>query len=119
MNDADPTTTELSGIVLEQADRIFRGEATKERLAAADQGEWPAAIWDAVEQAGLPLAMVAEAQGGVGLAASDALRMIRRAGYHTLPVPLAETMLAAALWTEAGGAVPSGTLTLAPTGVAD
>jgi len=119
MNDADPTTSELSSIVLEQADRVFRGETTKERLAAADGGERPAVIWDAVEQAGLPLAMVAEEHGGVGLAASDALRVIRRAGYHTLPVPLAETMFAASLWTGAGGAAPAGTLTLAPTGVGD
>ncbi len=35
-------------------------------MAAADRGEWPAAIWDAVLQAGLPLALVPEAQGGVG-----------------------------------------------------
>ena len=119
MNDTQESASELSSIVLDQADRVFRGEATKERLAAADRGEWPAEIWNAIEAAGLPLAMVAEAQGGVGLIASDALRLIRRAGYHTLPVPLAETMMAAALWTRAGGEAPAGTLSLAPTGVAD
>jgi acyl-CoA dehydrogenase len=119
MNDAHASAQELSSIVLEQADRLFRGEATKERLAAADRGEWPVAIWDAVEHAGLPLAMVAEAQGGVGLTGDDALQLIRRAGYYTLPVPLAETMIAAALWTQAGGQAPVGTLSLAPTGIAD
>jgi acyl-CoA dehydrogenase len=119
MNTAHASATELSSIVLEQADRLFRGEATKERLAAADRGEWPAAIWNAVEQAGLPLAMVAEAHGGVGLAPKDALQVIRRAGYYTLPVPLAETMIAAALWTQAGGDVPAGTLSLGPTRCAD
>ena len=119
MNDPHTTATELSSIVLEQADRVFRGETTKERLAAADRGEWPAEIWDAVEAAGLPLAMVAEASGGAGLTASDALRVIRRSGYYTLPVPLAETMIAAALWTQAGGEAPAGTLSLAPTGVGD
>jgi acyl-CoA dehydrogenase len=119
MNDPHSSATDVSSIVLDQADRLFRGEATKERLAAADRGEWPSAIWDALEQAGLPLALVPEAHGGVGLAPKDALRLIRRAGYHTLPVPLAESMIAAALWAHASGAVPAGTLTLAPTGVAD
>jgi acyl-CoA dehydrogenase len=119
MNDTHSATTELSSIVLEQADRVFRGEATKERLAAADRGEWPAAIWDAVEAAGLPLAMVAEASGGAGLDAGAALRVIRRSGYYTLPVPLAETMIACALWAQAGGEAPAGTSSLAPTGVGD
>jgi len=119
MNDAHASTAEVSSIVLDQADRLFRGEATKERLADADRGAWPTAIWDAIEQAGLPLAMVAEAHGGVGLTPTDALQVIRRAGYHTLPVPLAETMIAAALWTQAGGDAPHGTLSLGPTRAAD
>jgi acyl-CoA dehydrogenase len=110
---------ELSAIVLEQADRLFRGEVTKQRMADADDGRWPSAIWQAVGQAGLPLALVPEAQGGAGLPPADALRLIRRAGYHTLPVPLPETMLAAALWAEAAGAAREGALSLAPVGVED
>jgi acyl-CoA dehydrogenase len=114
-NGMAPQPDDLSGIVLEQADRIFSGEATAERLSAADRGEWPHAIWAAVESAGLTLALVPEAQGGVGLAATDALRLMRRAGYHTVPLPLPETMIAAALWAEAAGAAPEGILSLAPT----
>jgi len=105
---------DVSAIVIEQADRLFHGEVNKQRLAEADAGAWPAAIWQAVEQAGLPLALVREARGGVGLEARDALQLVRRSGYHTLPVPLAETMLAAALWTEAGGTVEGGPASLAP-----
>ncbi len=111
------TTTQIediSGIVLEQADRLLRAEVSKERLAQADRGEWPAALWDAVEQAGLPLALVPEADGGVGLAAKDAMRVLRRAGYHTLPLPLAETMIAAAVWAEASGQLLDGPVTIAP-----
>ena len=107
-------TDELSSIVLEQANRLFAGEVTPQRLAQADRGDWPAAIWAVVEHAGLPLALVPEAQGGVGLAPVDALRLMRRAGYHTVPLPLPETMLAAALWAQASGAAPKGILTLAP-----
>jgi acyl-CoA dehydrogenase len=109
----------LSAIIIEQADRLFRGEITKERMAQADRGEWPSAIWEAIEQAGLALALVPEALGGVGLLPADAFRLIRRSGYHTLPVPLAETMIAASLWSQVSGAAVSGTLSLAPTSVAD
>ena len=105
---------ELSSIVLEQADRLFRGIVTSERMADADRCLWPAQIWNAVEQAGLPLALVSEAHGGVGLPAVDALRVIRRSAYYTLPVPLAETMLAQMLWTQAGGEPLQGCVSLAP-----
>ncbi len=115
----DTGSEELSAVVIDQADRLFRGEVTKERMAAAGGGEWPSAIWEAVEQAGLPWALVPEAQGGPGLSPPDALRLIRRAGYYTLPVPLAETMIAAALWAEASGAPIAGTASLAPTTAAD
>jgi len=107
-------TEDLSGIVLDQADRLFAGVVTVERLAAADRGEWPAAIWDAVVQAGLPVALVPEAQGGVGLTPVAALALVRRAGYHTVPLPLAETMIAAGLWTRTSGRAVAGMLTLAP-----
>jgi acyl-CoA dehydrogenase len=110
---------DLSSIVLDQADRLFAGVVTAERLAAADRGEWPAAIWEAVEQAGLPLALVPEAQGGAGLAPAAAFALIRRTGYHTLPVPLAETMIGAALWSQASGGVVGGILTLASTSASE
>jgi len=109
----------LSAMVVEQADRLFRGEVTKERMAVADRGEWPSAIWDAVDHAGLTSALVPEAQGGSGLPAADALRLVRRAGYHTLPVPFGETMIVAGLWAEAAGATLGGPSSLAPAGTTD
>jgi acyl-CoA dehydrogenase len=115
MSDAE----DLSSIVLDQADRLFAGVVTIERLEAADRGEWPAAIWDAVEEAGLPLALVAEAQGGAGLAPAATFALMRRAGYHTVPVPLAETMIAGALWTQASGQTVKGPMTLGPTSPGD
>ncbi len=105
---------DLSAILQEQASRLFQQYVTKESLGAVDDGEWPAALWQEMERAGLPLAMVGEEAGGVGVPAEDALRLLRLSGYHTLPLPLGETMLAAALWSQAGGAVPEGVLTLAP-----
>jgi acyl-CoA dehydrogenase len=112
-------SAETSSILLDQADRLFRQHVTKERLAEVDAGVWPGAIWDAVAEAGLPLAMAPEAQGGVGLSAAEAMRLVRRSAWHTLPLPLAETMLGAALWAEAGGGMLEGALSLAPANPGD
>jgi acyl-CoA dehydrogenase len=109
----------VSRLLLDQAERLFRQHATKETLAAADAGEFPEGLWRAVEESGFPLALVPEAAGGAGLAMADVARLIRLSAYHTLPLPLGETILAAALWAEAGGDVPAGMLTLAPTNAAD
>lgn len=105
---------ELSNIIFGQADRLFKDHATKDVLAAADRGQWPAALWQAIEDAGLPLALVPETDGGVGLASHDAASLIRRAAYYSVPAPLAETMVAEQLWVEAGGEATVGTMTLAP-----
>jgi acyl-CoA dehydrogenase len=110
---------EMSRVLLDQADRLFRQHVTQQRLLEADAGAWSAGLWEEVEAAGLPRAMVAEAAGGVGLPAADVMRLIRLTGYHALPLPLAETMLAAALWAEVSGEAVDGPMTLAPTNARD
>jgi acyl-CoA dehydrogenase len=57
---------------------------------------------------------VAESAGGAGLSWQDAHVMVRAAGRHTAPVPLAETIVAGALLSRAGLQVPLGPITLAP-----
>jgi acyl-CoA dehydrogenase len=111
---ASPALPDMSAILLEQADRLFQLHATPQTLAAADQGAWPEAAWKAAEEAGLPLALVPEDLGGVGLSPAVACLLIRRAASYAFPAPLAETMVAAALWAEASGELAEGALTLAP-----
>jgi acyl-CoA dehydrogenase len=113
------TDQDISRILLEQSDRLFQQHATKDTLTAADRGEWTAPLWAAVEDAGLPLAFVAENAGGVGLGAGDVARLIRRSAYYAIPLPLAETIVANALWTEAGGDPLDGSATLAPLNAED
>ncbi|MCK1546350.1 acyl-CoA/acyl-ACP dehydrogenase [Bradyrhizobium sp. 179] len=105
---------DMSAIVLEQADRLFAQHIDKKVLSAADAGQWPDALWSAVEDAGLPLALVPEMNGGAGLAPDVAANLIRRCAFHSVPLPLAETMIANALWADAGGEVIAGAVTLAP-----
>jgi len=113
-HDSSPALADMSAIVLEQADRLFQLHVTPQCLAGADQGVWPEAAWRAAEETGLPLALVPEALGGVGLAPTVAALLMRRSAFFAFPAPLAETMVAAALWADASGEVAEGPLTLAP-----
>lgn len=107
-------TNDMLSIVLEQADRLLEGEVTRERLIAFDRGESQPALWKSVEDAGLHLALVDEAKGGAGLRPQHGLRVLRRAGYHTAPLPVAETMLANWVWTAVGGEPIAGTVSIGP-----
>ncbi len=108
-------SNEISAILRDQTDRLLAEHVTRAVLAAADGGAWPEALWAMVEEAGLPRAMIAEEKGGAGLAPAEALSLLRRAGYHALPLPLGETMLANGLWVASGGEPIAGPATLAPT----
>ena len=90
-------------IVSEQTDRLFRDLMTRDAQEAASRGQWQPALWQAVEDAALPLALVPEAQGGSGLDAPTALEIIRLAGYRGLPLPLGDTLAARDLWARSGG----------------
>jgi alkylation response protein AidB-like acyl-CoA dehydrogenase len=60
-------------ILLGTAERIFAGIATSEQLAEAERGIWHAEGWRMIEEAGLPLALVPEEQGGFGFSPVNAL----------------------------------------------
>ena len=62
---------------------------------------------------GLPLVAVPEDKGGAGGTLADMLALLRLAGSHALPVPLAETALANLLLAAAGGQPQPGPATLA------
>jgi len=94
---------DFSSIISEQTGRQFRDLLTGAALEAASAGRWQPALWQSVESSALSLALVPEAEGGVGLAAADALEIVRLAGYHGLPLPLGDTLAAKALWIAAGG----------------
>ena len=109
------STTGLPGEMLrETASRLFQEHCETKVLREAEQGVWPAAAWAAVEEAGLHRALVPEEAGGFGVAIPDALSLLRVAGEHALPLPLAETMLASWLLAGARLDIPDGPLTVAP-----
>ncbi|MDP4021479.1 acyl-CoA dehydrogenase family protein [Methylobacterium sp. NEAU 140] len=109
---------DVAGIVLDQAGRLFSAHITPALLAACDGASgpaaWPAPLWEAIDESGLPLALVPEARGGIGLDATVAARLIRACGRAALPLPLPETIAGAALWAAAGGEAGAGALSLVP-----
>jgi acyl-CoA dehydrogenase len=106
--------SETRNDLLNTVDRIFDEHCPKTVRESAEAGEWPAALWRALEEVGLTRAALPEAAGGSGLEFDDAMLALRRSAYHGAPVPLAETMLAGRLLAAAGLAVPQGALTVAP-----
>jgi acyl-CoA dehydrogenase len=106
--------TELSELLAPTVTRLFTDLVTKELIVSAEKGAWPDKLWRALEEGGLTLPLVADAAGGAGGAWSDAHVVVRAAGKHAAPVPLAETIVASWLLTQAGLEVPLGPLTLAP-----
>jgi acyl-CoA dehydrogenase len=106
--------SEASALLGDVVTRLLTERVTRELLETSEKGEWPAALWQAVEENGLTLPLVPEAQGGAGIAWSDAYLIVSAAGRHAAPIPLPETVVASWLLAGAGLEVPSGPLTLAP-----
>jgi acyl-CoA dehydrogenase len=71
-------------------------------------------LWAPVEEAGFPLLLVPEADGGFGGDWQDAFAVLRLAGYHALACPVGEAIIAAWLLNRSGLEQPEGLATIAP-----
>src|SRR3981081_8858 len=100
-------------MLLETADRFFTQRCGREVVNSVEKGAWPADLRKEIEEMGLPLIAVPEDKGGVGGTLADMLALLRLAGSHAVPVPLAETALANLLVAAAGGEPKAGPATLA------
>jgi len=107
-------TTELRTLLGDTVTRLFTDLCTKELIESAEKGAWPEKLWRALDEGGLTLPLVSEARGGAGGVWRDAHVVVRAAGRHAAPVPLAETIVASGLLAGAGLDVPLGPLTVAP-----
>jgi acyl-CoA dehydrogenase len=101
---------ETASLLRDSAERLFA--SFTERDTGAIEGHWSRSIWSKIEEAGFPLAFVGEAAGGFGIAAAQAMTLVRVAAFHAAPVPLAETMLANRMLSEAGFPVAAGPATV-------
>ena len=106
--------SELGSLLADTVTRLFTDVVTKDLIESAEKDVWPDKLWRALEEGGLTLPLVPESAGGAGGSWLDAHVVVRAAGRHTVPVPLAETIIASGLLARAGLEVPLGPLTLAP-----
>ena len=110
-----PTTdqNELRTILGDSVTRLLTDLVTPDLITAAERGEWPSALWRAVEENGLTMPLVPESKGGAGATWADAFVVVNAAGRHAAPIPFAETIVASWLLSDAGLGVPEGPLTIA------
>lgn len=104
---------ETRDMLLETADRFFTEKCGREVVNGVEKGVWPADLWREIEEMGLPLIAVSEDKDGAGGTLADMLALLRLAGSHAVPVPLAETALANLLIGAAGGRPASGPTSIA------
>jgi alkylation response protein AidB-like acyl-CoA dehydrogenase len=106
-------------IVAQTAERIFADLADAQTINHDKKGGWKAPLWTALSEAGLPLSWVSEDCGGSGASLAEGFSVLSAAGRFAIGVPLAETMLAGWLLSQAKIASPEGEMTVAPAGPKD
>ncbi|WP_185208971.1 acyl-CoA dehydrogenase family protein [Sphingomonas sp. NBWT7] len=93
--------SDIGTMLADTAERLFLDHGDAIARAQSD-GQWPGDAWAAIEESGLPLVLVPEANGGFGVPTSEAFSLIRQTGRHALALPLADTIVANALLAAAG-----------------
>tara|TARA_R110002111_G_scaffold262444_2_gene338563 strand:+ start:38150 stop:39217 length:1068 start_codon:yes stop_codon:yes gene_type:complete len=89
-------------LILDTAQRIFADYCSTEVVNSAEANQYPEALWQALEAAGLLLVWVPETADGVGGSMGLGLSLIRQAARYALPVPLADALLANWLMEQSG-----------------
>jgi acyl-CoA dehydrogenase len=111
--------SEVENIVAQTAERIFADLADAQTINHDKKGGWKVPLWQALTEAGLPLSWVPEDCGGSGASLAEGFGVLSAAGRFALGVPLAETMLAGWVLSQAKIASPEGEMTVAPAGPKD
>lgn len=107
------TSDQARALLLDTASRLFAEGAEETLQEQVESGEWPGAFWDAIEDNGLPWALVPVEAGGIGLELADAIAVLRLAGAFATPAPLLETMVGRWLLASADLEIPDEPLTIA------
>ena len=95
--------------------RLFAAKVDKHQRLSAETGELDMALWQQVSDSGFALLLATESAGGLALGWTSAYPILRGLGHWQVPLPLAETMVAAMLASMAGLDLPNlsnGPLTL-------
>ena len=94
-------------------EHILKQHCTPAAVRGIERGESPAALWDAIAEAGLLDLLTPEASGGAGLHLAEMFPLFLLFGRYAAPVPVAQSIAARALVADQA-AIPRGMLTMAP-----
>ncbi|MCA8927854.1 MAG: acyl-CoA dehydrogenase [Alphaproteobacteria bacterium] len=103
-------------IIVDTVTRVCQDLCEPGVVNDAEEGKWPADLWNTLEESGLTLTWVSDELGGAGAEMADGFAVLKVAGAFATPVPLAETLMAGWLLAQAGMQVPMGPMTVAPAG---
>ena len=104
---------EQQQMIRDTLERLLTDLCTADVVDAAEAGEWPEELWQALTETGLTLAGISEQTGGTGGDVTDSLLVIREAARFAAPVPLAEHFLAARLLESSAMTVSQPVMTVA------
>ena len=103
---------DIQDMIADSANRMFADSVDRRLLDSVESGSWPADLWNLVEESGFTKVLVPESAGGTSGRWSDACPLLHALGYHRVPLPLSETIIASGLLAQAGIEIPDGPLTL-------
>ena len=104
--------SETANLIREAAHRLFAQHVTNDVLHKAEVGEWPAALWDAVEEAGF-LDTLADRDVPSEERTANTAALLRAAARHLAPIPLGETIVVRAYLSARKVKAPRGPLSFA------
>ena len=97
------------------ATKLFAAHCRWQDVGDAEALGWAPRLWNALQESGFTDVPVPEDLGGAGGSVADAIQLLRAAGAHAAPVPLAEAGLVGGwLLASAGLALPQGVRTVLP-----
>ncbi len=96
----------------EAIEDILKDQCTPAAVRSIEAGGSPAALWEALADAGFLELLATEAEGGAGLSLAELFPILSHFGRYTVPLPIAQTIVARAL-VASQFAVPTGMITLA------
>jgi acyl-CoA dehydrogenase len=104
--------SEMQDMIIETTSKIMERYSTKEIINDAENGKWASELWNSLVEYGMLTVAIPETLGGNGGDWSDALSILRLAGKHSAPIPIAETYLANWILSDLGEPITSEVITI-------
>lgn len=109
-------SSELEQMLEDSAQRLFSREVDPAQIEQMELGQWPAALWEKVEQSGLLRTLAGEADGGAEASWSEALPVLLASARTLVPLPFVDGAVCGWLLDRLGLAMPAGPIGLAALG---